>query len=255
MSERVERLVSVNVGMPRKISWQGRTVFTGIWKEAVQGSRQVRRMNVEGTAKAILPDTAVSSVPCSSTSSTRTTTGVDQLRRDDFVYGQFGENLTVDGLRDDEVCIGDQYRIGSVVFEVTQPRVTCYRVGIRMNEPRMAALLTGHGRPGFYCRVLHEGALQAGDHVVKVKDGEGRMTIAAVNALLYLDRRPDPGQLGRALRYPRSARVGARRCLPCSSSSAAAGRVAATSVSHPSDRHRRGQAFGACESSRSTRRA
>jgi MOSC domain-containing protein YiiM len=78
-----------------------------------------------------------------------------RLKRDDFIYGQFGENFTVEGLADDTACIGDRYQIGSALFEITQPRVTCYRVGIRMNEPRMPALLTGSGRPGFYLRVLH----------------------------------------------------------------------------------------------------
>ena len=73
-----------------------------------------------------------------------------ELERDDFVYGQFGENFTVEGLNDDEVYIGDRYRIGSAVFEVTQPRVSCYRVGIRMNDPRIPALLVSHRRPGFY---------------------------------------------------------------------------------------------------------
>jgi MOSC domain-containing protein YiiM len=80
----------------------------------------------------------------------------EHLGRSDFAYGQFGENFTVDGLPDDAVCIGDRYRIGDALFEVTQPRVTCYRVGIRMNEPQMAALLVAHGRPGFYFRVLEE---------------------------------------------------------------------------------------------------
>src|ERR687884_144352 len=74
------------------------------------------------------------------------------LGRDDFTYGQFGENFTVEGLPDDEVCIGDRYRIGGALFEVTQPRVTCYRVGLRMDEPRMASLLVARQRPGFYFR-------------------------------------------------------------------------------------------------------
>lgn len=91
-----------------------------------------------------------------------------ELRRHDFVFGQFGENFTVEGLTDDEVCIGDRYRIGGALFEVTQPRVTCYRVGIRMDEPRMAALLIAHRRPGFYFRVLEEGEVGAGDEIVKV---------------------------------------------------------------------------------------
>jgi MOSC domain-containing protein YiiM len=83
--------------------------------------------------------------------------------RDDFGYGQFGENLTVDGLTDGEVCIGDRYRIGEAEFEVTQPRFTCYRVGLRLGEPELPALLVSHHRPGFYLRVLREGRIRAGD--------------------------------------------------------------------------------------------
>jgi ferredoxin-NADP reductase/MOSC domain-containing protein YiiM/ferredoxin len=123
----------------------------------------------------------------------------EQLKRTDFVYGQFGENFTVEGLPDDTVCIGDRYQIGSAVFEVTQPRVTCYRVGIRMNEPRMAALLTGSGRPGFYFRVLQEGEVGAGDEIVKVGEAKERMTVAEINALLYSPNHARD-QLERALR-------------------------------------------------------
>jgi len=131
------------------------------------------------------------------------------LGRNDFTFGEFGENFTVDGLPDDEVCIGDRYRIGGAEFEVTQPRVTCYRVGIRMNEPRMPALLVAHHRPGFYFRVLQEGEVGAGDDIVRIADaltdGSERMSVADVDALLYL-----PGQspqhsnqqLQRALRIP-----------------------------------------------------
>ena len=202
MSAAVARLASVNVGMPREVRWQGRTVFTGIWKEAVQGSRSVRRLNIDGDGQGDRAghggeQRAVYVYQLDSYRYWR-----EQLHRDDFVLGQFGENFTVDGLADDEVCIGDRYRIGSALFEVTQPRVTCYRVGIRMNEPRMAALLTGHGRPGFYFRVLEEGAVQPGDDVVKVATGVERMSVASINALLYLDRRPDPQLLQRALRIP-----------------------------------------------------
>jgi ferredoxin-NADP reductase/MOSC domain-containing protein YiiM len=123
------------------------------------------------------------------------------LARSDFSFGQFGENFTVEGLADDEVCIGDRYRIGDALFEVTQPRVTCYRVGIRMSEPRMAALLVEHHRPGFYLRVLQEGEVGADDDVVKIANGPERITVGEVDALLYL-----PGhtreQLQRALRVP-----------------------------------------------------
>jgi ferredoxin-NADP reductase/MOSC domain-containing protein YiiM/ferredoxin len=123
------------------------------------------------------------------------------LSRNDFTFGQFGENFTVDGLLDSEVCIGDRYRIGDAVLEVTQPRVTCYRVGIRMSEPRMPALLVAHHRPGFYFRVLQEGEVGAGDDIVKIADGPEKLTVADTDALLYL-----PGasseQLQRALRIP-----------------------------------------------------
>jgi ferredoxin-NADP reductase/MOSC domain-containing protein YiiM len=122
-----------------------------------------------------------------------------QLERTDFVHGQFGENFTIEGLPDDAVCIGDRFQIGSALFEVSQPRVTCYRVGIRMNEPRMPALLTSSGRPGFYFRVLREGEVGAGDEIVKVGEANERMTVGEINALLYL---PDHARdrLERALR-------------------------------------------------------
>src|SRR5438876_4107967 len=124
-----------------------------------------------------------------------------QLGRNDFVFGQFGENFTVDGLSDEEVCIGDQYCIGSALFQVTQPRGTCYRVGIRMNEPQMPALLVAHQKPGFYLRVLQEGEVEAGDEIFKVADGPQRMTIAEIDAMLYLGSHSRE-QLERALRLP-----------------------------------------------------
>ena len=123
----------------------------------------------------------------------------ERLKRDDFVYGQFGENFTVEGLADDTACIGDRYQIGSALFEITQPRVTCYRVGIRMDEPRMPALLTGGGRPGFYFRVLQEGDVGAGDEIVKIGEAKERLTVAEANALLYSSSHPRD-RLERALR-------------------------------------------------------
>ena len=109
-----------------------------------------------------------------------------ELSRNNFSYGQFGENFTVNGLPDVEVCIGDRYRIGTALFEVSQPRVTCYRLGIRMDEPQMAALVVAHHRPGFYFRVLKEGQVGAGDEIVKVADGPEHMSVAEMDALLYL---------------------------------------------------------------------
>jgi ferredoxin-NADP reductase/MOSC domain-containing protein YiiM len=184
------RLLSVNVGLPRDIAWRGMTVHTGIWKDAAAGRRRVRRLNLDGDGQGDLAGHGGEqrAVFVYQTESYRY--WQVELGRTDFVYGQFGENFTVEGLPDDGVCIGDRYRIGSALFEVTQPRVTCYRVGIRMNEPRMAALLTSSGRPGFYFRVLEEGEVGAGDEIVKVEEDKARMSVAEVNALLYSPPHP-----------------------------------------------------------------
>src|SRR5580704_3832046 len=188
------RLLSVNVGLPRDIQWKGRMVHTGIWKNPVLGRCRVGRLNLDGDGQGDLEghggeQRAVFVYQIESYHYWQ-----EQLKRpglgDPKSFGQFGENFTIEGLPDDAVCIGDRYRIGSALFEVTQPRVTCYRVGIRMNEPRMAALLTSSGRPGFYLRVLQEGEVGAGDEIVKVGEAKERMTVAEINALLYFPNHP-----------------------------------------------------------------
>ena len=193
------RLLSVNVGLPRDIEWTGRTVHTAIWKMPVPGRCRVTRLNLDGDGQGDLAghggeQRAVLVYQTESYRHWQT-----YLQRADFVFGQFGENFTVEGLTDDAVCVGDRYQVGSAVFEVTQPRVTCYRLGIRMNEPRMPALLTSSGRPGFYLRVLQEGEVGAGDEIVKVGEAPVRMTVAAINALLYAPGHPRD-QLEAALR-------------------------------------------------------
>ena len=195
------RLLSVNVGLPRDIPWQGKTVHTGIWKTPVQGRRMVRRLNIDGDGQGDLQGHGGEhrAVFVYQIDSYRYWQA--QLGRTDFAYGQFCENFTVDGLPDTEVCIGDRYRIGSALFEVTQPRVTCNRVGIRMNDPQMAALLVAHHRPGFYFRVLKEGEVAAGDQIAKVAAGPEGLTVAEIDALLYLPGR-DRNGLERALRIP-----------------------------------------------------
>jgi ferredoxin-NADP reductase/MOSC domain-containing protein YiiM len=195
------RLLSVNVGLPRDVIWQGKTVHTGIWKAPVKGPRMVRRLNIDGDGQGDLAGhggehRAVLVYQYDSYGYWQ-----NQLGRTDFTYGQFGENFTVDGLSDAEVCIGDRYRIGGALFEVTQPRVTCYRAGIRMNEPEMAALLVKHGRPGFYFRVLEEGEVAAGDEITRVASGPEGMSVFAIDALLYKPGHPRD-QLERALRIP-----------------------------------------------------
>jgi ferredoxin-NADP reductase/MOSC domain-containing protein YiiM len=195
------RLLSVNVGLPRDVSWRGEQVFTSVWKEPVQGRRMARRLNVDGDGQGDLSGHGGEhrAVLVYQLDSYRY--WEQQLGRTNFTFGQFGENFTVEGLPDGEVCIGDRYRIGGALFEVTQPRVTCYRVGIRMDEPQMAALLVSHHRPGFYMRVLEEGEVGSGDEIVKIADGPERVTVAEIDALLYLPGHPRE-LLERSLRIP-----------------------------------------------------
>ena len=194
-------LVSVNVGMPKNVQWRGKTVFTGVFKDPVTGPRRAGKLNVEGDGQGDLAGHGGEQRAVFVYQLDSYRYWESELGRNDFVYGQFGENFTVDGLGDDEVCIGDCYQIGTAVFEVTQPRVTCYRVGIRMNDPRIPALLVSHHRPGFYFRVLKEGDVQAGDEIVKLVSGPEQMPVAEADALLYLPGHPRQ-QLLRALRIP-----------------------------------------------------
>jgi ferredoxin-NADP reductase/MOSC domain-containing protein YiiM len=193
------RLLSVNVGLPRDVAWKERTVHTGVWKNPVAGRCRVGRLNLEGDGQGDLAGHGGEHRAVFVYQIESYRYWQERLKRDDFVYGQFGENFTIEGLADDAVCIGDRFQIGTALFEVTQPRVTCYRVGIRMNEPRMAALLTSSGRPGFYFRVLREGEVGAGDEIVKVGEAVENMTVTEINALLYLPLHPRD-LLERALR-------------------------------------------------------
>ena len=194
-------LVSVNVGLPKDVAWRGRTVHTGAFKAPVDGPRMVRRLNVDGDGQGDLGGHGGENraVLVYQLDSYRYWSA--ELGRKDLAPGHFGENFTVDGLPDDEVCIGDRYRIGTAVFEVTQPRVTCYRVGLRMEVPDMAALLVSHHRPGFYLRVLTEGEVAAGQDVEKIEAGPGAVTVAEIDALLYLPGHPRDA-LVRALGVP-----------------------------------------------------
>jgi ferredoxin-NADP reductase/MOSC domain-containing protein YiiM len=198
---RLPVLVSVNVGLPKNVPWQGKTVYTGVWKHPVHGAVMVRRLNIDGDGQGDLAghggeQRAVLVYQIESYQYWQR-----YLGRDDFGYGQFGENLTVDGLADDEVCIGDRYRIGGAEFEVTQPRVTCYRVGLRLGEPELPALLVGHHRPGFYMRVITDGQIQAGDAIIKTGTGPHALSVADTDALLYLPGR-DQDKLRIAVQIP-----------------------------------------------------
>lgn len=182
-------LVSVNVGMPKNVRWRDKTVYTGIWKAPVQGPVMVRRLNIDGDGQGDLAghggeQRAVMVYQSESYDFWKT-----YLGRSDLRPGHFGENFTVTGLADDEVCIGDRYRIGDAEFEVTQPRVTCFRVGLRLDEPDMPNLLVARRRPGFYFRVITEGRVRAGDDIVRTRRGRHQLSVAEVDALLYLPDR------------------------------------------------------------------
>jgi ferredoxin-NADP reductase/MOSC domain-containing protein YiiM len=194
-------VVSVNVALPETVTFGDKTVRTAIRKKPVEGRVMVRTLNIDGDDQADKaghggPNRAVMVYQ---TESYRYWEAF--LGRPSMSPGQFGENLTIEGLPDVQVCIGDRYRIGRALFEVTQPRVTCFRLGLQMNHPQMPALLVAHHRPGFYMRVLEEGDIGAGDRIEKVADGPERYSVADIDALLYLPGHA-AGDLARALRIP-----------------------------------------------------
>ena len=206
-------LLSVNVGMPKDVSWRGRTVHTGVWKSPVTGPRMVRRLNIDGDGQGDLAghggeQRAVLVYQIDSYRHWQEFFG-----RDDLEHGAFGENFTVDGLGDDEVCIGDRYRIGEAEFEVTQPRVTCFRVGMRMGEPQLPSLLVAHHRPG----LLHACPDRGPRHRRATRSSARRvartpLTVADVDALLYLPG-PRPGPAGGRPGHP-GAQPGLARVVP-----------------------------------------
>lgn len=194
-------LLAVNVGLPCDVDGPRGPALTAIWKSPVTGPQRVRRLNIDGDAQADLiahggEHRAVLVYQAASYRHWE-----HALGRDLPGSGVFGENFTVQGLPDDQVRIGDRYRIGSALFEVSQPRVTCFKVGLRLGEPAMPAMLVAAGRPGFYLRVLEEGEVEAGDAVVLVRTDPAAMTVAGVDALLYLPDR-DRGDLQRAVAMP-----------------------------------------------------
>jgi ferredoxin-NADP reductase/MOSC domain-containing protein YiiM len=195
------RVVSVNVGAPRDVPWQGKTVRTAIWKAPVRGRVWAGRLSLAGDSQADLNGHGGEQRAIMVYQTESYSFWANELRRDDLGWGHFGENLTIDGLADSSVCIGDRFRIGGAVVEVTQPRVTCYKVGIRLNCTAMPALLVKHKRPGFYLRVLKEGEIGAGDLIEIIADGPEQISVAEMDGLLYSGNHPREDVL-RATRIP-----------------------------------------------------
>jgi MOSC domain-containing protein YiiM len=182
------RLISVNVGEPRELLWMGRTVKTGIFKEAIRGRVAVRRLNLNGDKQADLSvhgglDKAVYLYPAE-----HYVYWQEEYPGMQLPWGMFGENLTTEGMLEDEVSIGDQFRVGSVELMVTQPRLPCYKLGIRFGRDDIIQRFMAAGRPGFYLRVLQEGEVGAGDTIERISRDDGEVTVSDVFRLIGKDR-------------------------------------------------------------------
>ena len=193
------KLVSVQVGRPRTVQWQGKPVCTGIYKEPVIGRIIVYQSNLDGDQQADLtvhggPDKAIYAYPFE-----HYMTWGHELGRRDFSFGQFGENFTVEGMREEMVHLGDIFRIGHAWLEVTQPRVPCYKLGVKMGSMQFLKRFLASGRTGYYLRVLEEGEVGAGASVERIKTDPERMTIREAVRLAFVEQR-DVAMLEKALR-------------------------------------------------------
>lgn len=192
------KLVSVNVGLPREYKWQGKTVTTGIFKAPTAGSIALDALNLNGDAQADLTvhggvDKAVYAYPVEHYQYWRS-----ELPEVDFTHGIFGENLTIAGVLEQEVNIGDRFRVGSVELIVTQPRMPCYKLGLRFNRPDMVKRFLDSQLTGFYFRVLQTGKVETGNTLERVSCDKHRVTVADITQL-YVDKERDVELLQRAV--------------------------------------------------------
>ncbi len=182
------RLLSVNVSLPKEITHKGKKITTGIFKEPVEGRVKVNKLNLEGDGQADLIGHGGTFRAINVYSYDNYALWAEDLNRDDFKFGQFGENFTVEGMSDYEIHVGDRFKIGSAHFEVTQPRVPCYKLAIKMGEEGFYNKILSSGRLGFYFRVIEEGEVGADDVIEKVYADPTAMTIDEVNSLMYFDK-------------------------------------------------------------------
>lgn len=191
------KLISVNVGLPREVTWKGRTVTTGIFKEPVNKRVMVRSLNLDGDGQADLTvhggaDKAVYVYPFEHYDYWH-----GELSNTELPPGIFGENFTTTGLREEELNIGDCFRIGTVNLMVTQPRLPCYKLGIRFGRPDMVKRFLASRRTGFYFRVLQEGEVGVGDTLELVSRDDNNITVADITQL-YVREEDNPKLLHRA---------------------------------------------------------
>lgn len=182
------KLLAVNVSLPREITVKGKTVRTGIFKEPVDRRVHVETLNIVGDGQADLIGHGGEMRAVLVYSFENYAHWETELARADFRFGQFGENFTVEGMLDDEVHVGDRFRIGTAVFEVSQPRVPCYKLALKMNHDGFYNLLLQHGRPGFYFRVLEEGAVGPGDAIHRLSTHPVAITVQQMSNLLYFEK-------------------------------------------------------------------
>jgi len=192
------KIISVNVGLPRQVMYKGKTVTTGIFKEPVEGRIRVRRLNLDGDRQADLsvhggPSKAVYAYPSEHYEYWR-----EQLPGVDLAWGMFGENFTVEGLREDRVNIGDRFRIGSARVMVTEPRLPCYKLAAKFRRDDIIKRFLHSGRTGFYFAVLQEGEVGAGDDITVDSRDEHAITVADITRL-YAHDKDDVRTLRRAI--------------------------------------------------------
>jgi MOSC domain-containing protein YiiM len=182
------KVVSVNVGLPQEVTWKGRTVTTGIYKDPVKGPIMARKLNLDGDRQADLTvhggeDKAVYAYP-----SEHYEYWKHELPDDEFFWGKFGENLTLEGLLEDEIGIGDIFRIGSATMVVTQPRMPCYKLGIKFGRDDMVKRFLQSGLSGFYFAVVKEGEVAAGDPIELIEQEPHRVKVSEITRLYTSDK-------------------------------------------------------------------
>jgi MOSC domain-containing protein YiiM len=195
------QLVSVNVGLPREVAWHGRVVRTSIWKDPVEGPVHVSSLNLDGDEQSDLsvhggPEKAVYAYPREHYEYWRR-----ELSATDLAWGTFGENFTTEGLLEPDIRIGDRIRVGSAEFMVTQPRMPCFKLGVRFGRDDMVKRFLRSGRPGFYLAVVREGEVARGDLLEFVGRDEHGVTVADI-ASLYARDKDNEDLLRRAVDVP-----------------------------------------------------
>ncbi|MBS9718536.1 MOSC domain-containing protein [Pseudohalocynthiibacter aestuariivivens] len=192
------RVLAISVGKPRTIRYMGKDVPTAIYKKPIDGLCMVRRTNLDGDEQANLkahggPDKAVLASPVEHYSFFN-----DLYGQEPFEFGHFGENLTIEGLVENEVRIGDQLSIGQAVFEVTMPRMPCFKFGVKLGSSKALESCIATAKTGFYLRVLQEGSIEAGNTIERVKTDVTAPSVEEVHRLRFFDKR-NVGEMQRAL--------------------------------------------------------